>query len=87
MTRRAKSQVGAVVISEMAAAGLHQFELARLADLDPAYISQVVNGHHRPSPGWLNTIASALQLSPERRADLHRAAARDAGYEIDLGKL
>jgi hypothetical protein len=31
-------------------------------------------------------VAETLRLSPKQRAILHRAAAKDQGYEIDLGE-
>jgi len=34
----------------------------------------------------VNLVAEALRLSSAQRAHLHRAAAKDQGYEIDLGE-
>jgi sigma-70-like protein len=37
------------------------------------------------SPQWVNLVAETLKLSEKARVALHRAAAKDQGYEIDLG--
>ena len=41
-------------------AGLSQRALARLAELDPSYISLLERGDRGPSPRTLNTLAGVL---------------------------
>lgn len=58
--------------------------LAHGASTTRVHMSRVVNGHNIPSAEWLNLVAGALGLSDPQRVALHRAAARDNGFEIDL---
>jgi len=46
----------------------------------------MLTGRKSPSPEWINIVAKTLDLQERQRLKLHRAAARDAGYEIDLTK-
>jgi transcriptional regulator with XRE-family HTH domain len=84
---RYSTETGAVVSRALATAGLRQFELAQTTGSSETYISQVLNGHRNPTPAWLDVIAGALSMTPEQRVELHRAAAIDRGYKLDLGKL
>lgn len=49
-----------------------------------AFIDMVVVGTRHPPVDLIDPICAALQLTDERRAELHRAAAIDKGYRIDL---
>lgn len=61
-----------------------QNALADNLDISSAYISSVLNGKRNPSAQWVDLIADTLQVTPERRVEMHRAAARDLGYRLDL---
>lgn len=42
------------------AQGLSLRELARLAEVEPGYLSQVEQGKRDPSPRWLKSVTDAL---------------------------
>lgn len=59
-------------------AELSQRELAKLADLSDAYLSQLERGLHEPSVRVLNGLSQALNVPAER---LMRFLGRDDGSE------
>ena len=86
MVRRSKNDTafGVSVSNALAGANLTQTDLANLTNVSPAYVSQLMTGAKAPSIKWLNLVASTLQLQDNQRKKLHLAAAKDAGYDIDL---
>ena len=65
---------------------MSQADLAEAVGKPHAYTNQTLTGRKSASPGWVNLVAETLRLSSKQRATLHRAAAKDQGYEIDLGE-
>lgn len=63
-----------------------QTKLAAKTGRSTAYVNQLITGHKKPSPEWVDLIADTLNLSPERRRDLHADAARQHGFKLDLTK-
>ena len=57
--------LGDFIKSQRRLAELSQRELARLADLSDAYLSQLERGLHEPSVRVLNGLADALNLPPD----------------------
>ena len=56
-----------------------QTELAAKTGRSTAYVNQLITGHKKPSPEWVELIADTLKLSPEQRqasACRRRQAAR-----------
>ena len=88
MPRRSASTsaFGAAVSSALAQRHMSQVELAQSLGKSLAYTNQTLTGRKSASPEWVNLVAETLKLSPRERMSLHRAAARDQGYEIDLGE-
>ncbi|HSH63347.1 helix-turn-helix domain-containing protein [Methyloceanibacter sp.] len=70
----------------LAEARMTQTELAAKTGRSTAYVNQLITGHKKPSPEWVELIADTLKLSPEQRRDLHVAAARQHGFKLDLTK-
>jgi cyanate lyase len=64
---------------------MSQLDLAEPVGKSAAYTNQTITGRKSASPQWVNLIAETLKLSENERIALHRAAAKDQGYEIDLG--
>jgi hypothetical protein len=64
---------------------MSQHDLAEAVGKSPAYTNQTITGRKSASPQWVNLVAETLKLSAKERVALHRAAAKDQGYEIDLG--
>jgi transcriptional regulator with XRE-family HTH domain len=68
--------LGDFIKSQRRLAALSQRELARLADLSDAYLSQVERGLHEPSVRVLSGLAQALNVPSDR---LLRYLGRDQG--------
>jgi transcriptional regulator with XRE-family HTH domain len=49
-----------------------------------SYISQLTTGAKVASAEKVDSLADTIGVSQEERVDLHRAAAKSAGFRIDL---
>jgi transcriptional regulator with XRE-family HTH domain len=58
--------LGDFIRSQRRLAELSQRELAKLADLSDAYLSQLERGLHEPSVRVVNALARALNMPPEK---------------------
>jgi transcriptional regulator with XRE-family HTH domain len=65
-TPRGVSALGEFIKSQRRIADLSQRELARLADLSDAYLSQLERGLHEPSVRVLNGLAQALNVPSDK---------------------
>lgn len=63
---RGVSALGEFIKSQRRIADLSQRELARLADLSDAYLSQLERGLHEPSVRVLNGLAQALNVPSDK---------------------
>ncbi len=87
MNDRSARGVGALgdfIKSQRRIADLSQRELARLADLSDAYLSQLERGLHEPSVRVLNGLAQALNVPSDRLLSYlgrHDAAAAERSTE------
>ena len=85
---RGVTALGEFIKSQRRIADLSQRELARLADLSDAYLSQLERGLHEPSIRVLNGLAQALNVPSEKllaylgRHDDDAAAARSTESAI-----
>jgi transcriptional regulator with XRE-family HTH domain len=70
----------------LAEARMTQSELAAKTGRSTAYVNQLITGHKKPSPEWVDLIADTLKLSPKDRQALHVAAAKQHGFKLDLTK-
>jgi cyanate lyase len=82
----ASCEFGSAVADALAERQMSQLDLASTLGKSLAYTNQTLTGRKSASPQWVNLVAEALRLSSAQRAHLHRAAAKDQGYEIDLGQ-
>ncbi len=64
--------------------GLTQAQVAHRLGNSPAYVSQLVKGRKLASGPQVDRLAEALGLPSAERTRLHRAAARDAGFRLEL---
>ncbi len=64
--RRGVDALGDFIRSQRRLAELSQRELAKLADLSDAYLSQLERGLHEPSVRVVNALARALNMPPEK---------------------
>ena len=67
-------------------ANITQNSLAHKIGVSPSYLNQMMTGRKTPTPKWVDIVASTLKLQDDQRKKLHAAAAKDAGYDIDLTK-
>ncbi len=65
-TPRGVGALGDFIKSQRRIADLSQRELARLADLSDAYLSQLERGLHEPSVRVLNGLAQALNVPTDK---------------------
>lgn len=89
MTRRSRydSEFGNSVSSALTAAKLTQNDLAGNIGVSPSYLNQIMTGRKVAPPKWVEFVAAALKMQDEQRKLLHKAAAKDAGYDVlDLSK-
>ncbi len=86
MAKKPVTEAGAALEKILSERGVSQYRVSKLSGLSQPYVNQVATGRRRASAEWIELIANALQLTPEEREALHRAAARDHGFKIDLTK-
>jgi transcriptional regulator with XRE-family HTH domain len=82
--KKPETETGAALGDILAERGVSQQALARRAGVSQPYVNQVATGKRRASAGWIDMVATVLELSDEERERLHRAAAKDHGFKIDL---
>ncbi|WP_093424907.1 helix-turn-helix transcriptional regulator [Tranquillimonas alkanivorans] len=61
-----------------------QNRVANHIGVSRAYLSAVTKGRKSLSPDRIDQIAAALKTSPEDTSRLHRAAALDQGFRLNL---
>jgi len=66
LAQRGVGALGDFIKSQRRIADLSQRELARLADLSDAYLSQLERGLHEPSVRVLNGLAQALDVPTDK---------------------
>lgn len=88
MGRRTRygTNTGASLAVTLAERQMTQVDLAEAIGKSQPYTNQVLTGRKHPSPEWVDLVASTLKLSAEKTAELHRAAALDNGFKLDLTK-
>lgn len=63
-----------------------QADIAACSGFTPQNVSRVVSGQRRATPRWADLVADVLALQAGEREELHRAAAHDQGFKLDLTK-
>ncbi len=86
MTTKPATETAAALGEILAERRVSQYRVSKLAGISQPYMNQVATGRRRASAEWIDLISNALDLTPEERERLHRAAARDHGFKIDLTK-
>jgi transcriptional regulator with XRE-family HTH domain len=80
------SHFGEALSVLLAVREISQSALAARLGKSVAYLNQTMTGVKRAQPDFVEAIAAALKLTESQRGDLHKAAAKDKGYKIDLGE-
>ena len=86
MASRPPTETAAALGEILARRSVSQNRASKLSGVSQPYMNQIATGRRLASADWIDTVAAALELSPEEREKLHRAAARDHGFKIDLTK-
>jgi len=86
MARKPATEAAAALEQILAERGVSQYRLSKLAGISQPYVNQVATGRRRASAEWIELVSDTLNLSEPERERLHRAAARDHGFKIDLTK-
>lgn len=84
MVRRTTSNVGATLSRYLIERGITQSVAASSSGTSKPYLNQIITGHRKAAPEWLDLIADTLKLSRLDREKLHRAGALDHGFKLDL---
>lgn len=63
---------------------LRRIDVAAAASLNISYLSNMMTGLKKVTPERVETLAATIGASPQQRVQLHRAAAQDVGYVLDL---
>jgi len=77
---------GEALARQLAKRGTNQRTLAFSVGTTPSYVNHVIAGRKMASPQFADKVADTLGLPKAERVGLHRAAARDAGFKLDLTK-
>jgi transcriptional regulator with XRE-family HTH domain len=86
MSRRREQNYNAFgesVSSALADRRMTQNDLATELKVSVGYVNQTMI-RKSPSPKWADLVADVLKLSGQKRIELHAAAAKSAGYKLDL---
>lgn len=78
------SKTGEILRQHFAASTISQSTVSREMGLARPYLNRVLGGSELPSAKWLETVALGLGLTEDQQRELHRAAATDHGFKIDL---
>lgn len=89
MTSRSKkgdyaSAFGRALDEQLAKRGMRQSEIAAATAHSPSYVNQTMTGKKPVPPQWVDLVADVIRATPEERAHMHRGAALDHGFKIDL---
>ena len=86
MEKKPSTEAAAALGEILSERGVSQYRVSKLSGLSQPYVNQVATGRRRASAEWIEVVANALELTPQERERLHRAAAKDHGFKIDLTK-
>lgn len=81
-----RTAFGVALSEQLDRANLSQTALAEATGTSPSYVNQTMSGKKPVGPQWADMVADVLGVSDRERVRLHRAAASDAGFKLDLTK-
>lgn len=84
--KRPVTNFGSSVSNTLTELNLTQSDLSRKLGKNPVYVNHIMTGYRKPSPEYVDLIATALNLNRRDRIKLHKAAATDHGWKLDLTK-
>ena len=86
MTSRSeyRTAFGRALDNQLRVRGVSQRKLAETAGVSSGYLNHTMKGRKTVSARFADTVADTLALTEVERVALHRAAASDAGFKLDL---
>ncbi|SFP87365.1 helix-turn-helix domain-containing protein [Tranquillimonas alkanivorans] len=78
------SRFGALFEEALARHSMRKIEAAERLSVSRAYVSKIARGKGSVLPERIDAISEKLGFSEEETRRLHRAAALDAGFRLDL---
>ncbi len=79
-----RSRFGTQLDLLAATRGLRQVDMAERLDVTSSYVSSISTGMKFVSPQRIESIAQKLDASEDEVQRMHRAAALDMGFKLDL---
>ncbi len=79
-----KSRFGEVLTEALRQRNMKQASLADSIGVSAAYVSSITSGRRMVSPARIDDIAQKCSFTDNEVSKLHRAAALDAGFKLDL---
>lgn len=85
MARKTKydTHFGASASVRLAEAKMSQTELARAMGKPLPYVNQTLTGRKPANAAWVDLVCDVMSLDHDKRVEMHRAAAKDAGFKLD----
>lgn len=84
MVSKKMTEFGKAADDLLAARNLRLSALTQSLGTSTSHAYNVVRGERAASPEFVNALASAVNATPEEALKLNMAAARDAGFRLDL---
>lgn len=81
---RYRTNFGTSASLALAEARMTQSEVASAVGVSPAYVNHTFTGRKPAAAKWVDMVADVTGASPARRTQMHRGAAQDAGFRLDL---
>jgi transcriptional regulator with XRE-family HTH domain len=79
-----RSNFGTTLEQTLRAADMKQTDICDLIGTSRAYVSGIVTGSKSVTASTVDKIADALKADEATRVKMHRAAAIDQGFKLDL---
>lgn len=84
MSKESKSEFGKNLSNILDTYSTSQSNLARDMGVSRAYVSSIFKGTKNVSPSKIEEIARIVGLTEAEEIALHRSAAKDQGFKLDL---
>ena len=84
MKKQSKTRFGTLYQECLRRHDMTQSSVAKVTGNSRSYVSQVIVGKKSAGPNTVDSMANAIDATDGERRELHRAAASDAGFRIDL---
>jgi hypothetical protein len=90
LTYRSNNRTGRLIIDLLTEKGMTQSELAGNTATSASFTNHITTGRRLPPASWLDLVSQTMDLTQEKRLELHRSAYLDLaakyGYVVDPEK-